>query len=793
MALLVPQKATAREAEEPLPELGEALESLRQFLGASAGWVCLHDAGMGLTFPVRRGEIPESWLRLQQSRESVWGFAVREGPTLINDLKPWPPLGEPPLRSLLSCPMSRGETIFGYVAVVNKPQGFSSQDAAVLQGMVHHMIRLLDRQQGGPAQAVELSAGWRRILDRAGQGILILDESGALIYANATWLDWTGFRAEDLLGRQAPFPFWVSPHDLVRALGMAAAVPASALPFCRQDQSLLWCQVETVTDQCDGRRLTVAFLQRTTAPARTPREPERAALVPLAGDEVSFGLALTDSRGRLLWSNSALARLIPGGLAPGPLPRSGFAPVSAAVLERLTGELAATEPGRMGNLVLQTGDTPLSLFWLTVRLPEGTGILFALTNEPEGFPLVTPGGSAVSLPLSHPTPSWLALLLEVDGTTDGWGPRWEKLTGLSSQDVEGSRSDLVLDWLFPQQTDRERVADCLLQPNPTGCQFILDLATPAGSRPLLCTFLPLPTVESAGAKKRRWLLLVGEPELFAGPGTPSRGFVRQFAQGLHTFLLHQLRVMDGFARMASERTDLSAEMMGWFRAIQSRCRGIDALLEDLTDLARETAGQRGVFPLADLVRAFFDEQTSGQSRPDYELRVELSEEATRVRVNPQLLRVVLRQLLMNAEQALSDGLRRIEVRVLPSGDTVRCEIHDTGAGLPVDDWTLALAPFFSTKGAFAPDPQRAAQEGTGLGLTVSRHLLALHDGQLELRGVSGEGTTATLILPRADTPDSESRAADALGDTVRLDPLTPPRGPHRHGEQPSPTRTPSSG
>ncbi len=448
MAHLVPQKATACQAEEPFPIVGEALESLRQFLGASAGWVCLHDAGAGLTFPVRRGTIPESWLRLQQARACVWGFAVREGPTLLNDLKPWPTLGEPPSRNLLSCPLRRGETIFGHVALVNKPQGFAAPDAAVLEGMAHHMTRLLDRLQAGPAPAVELSPGWRRILDQVGRGILILDESGTLIYANAIWLDWSGFSAEELLGRQAPFPFWLSQHALVRAM---SAAPSGTLPFRRQDDSLLWCQVETVTEGCDGRRLTVAFLQRTPEPVSSPREAERPA-------------------------------------------------VARPIVERYS-----------------------------------------------------------PLPLSYPTPSWLALLLEADGTTDGWGPRWEKLTGLSSQDLEGSRSDLVLDWLFPQQTDRERVADCLLQPDPTGCQFILELATPAGSRPLLCTFLLVPPIESAGAKKRRWLLLVGEPELFAGPGTPSRGFVRQFALGLHKYLLRQLQGIDELTRLALERGDPASE------------------------------------------------------------------------------------------------------------------------------------------------------------------------------------------------------------------------------------------
>jgi PAS domain S-box-containing protein len=393
MVIVVPETVRIRETSEALLSLSEALASLLDFIGATAGSVGLRDATGEVTFPVRRGEFPESWLLFQQSRTRVWGFAVCERPTLLNDLQPWTPLGEPPLYNLLCCPLRQGDTIVGHVALANKPQGFRSHDSAVLQGMAHHMIRLLDRPPARPRSAVTVPATWRHLLDRAAEGILILDDAGVLVYANATWLDWTGFRAEDLLGLLAPFPFWISPSDLVRAMSMTAAVPAEALPFRRHDQSLFWCQVETMTEEWDGRVMTVAFLRQSTALA--PAEHE---------------------------------------------------------------------------------------------------------DEP-------PAPSPPSPPLSD----WLPLLLEADGGIDGWGPQWEKRTGLSGFDVEGSRSELVLDWLFPQQHDRDRVADCFHQTPPTGCQLILELATPSGGQPLLCTFLPLPSTESAPTTRGRWLLLIGGP------------------------------------------------------------------------------------------------------------------------------------------------------------------------------------------------------------------------------------------------------------------------------------------
>jgi hypothetical protein len=103
----------------------------------------------------------------------------------------------------------------------------------------------------------------------------------------------------------------------------------------------------------------------------------------------------------------------------------------------------------------------------------------------------------------------LPLLLDLDQGIEGWDARWEERTGLSVHDVKDSRSDLVLDWLFPQQQDRNRVADCFHHPHPKGCQLTLEVAASNGSWPMLCTFLPLPAT-TATALPRRWVLLVGE-------------------------------------------------------------------------------------------------------------------------------------------------------------------------------------------------------------------------------------------------------------------------------------------
>src|SRR5215469_9432411 len=198
MTPLVPETVPDGKVSEALEGLRLALTSVVEYLGAGAGWVGLRTTSGGLTFPTCRGAFSASWLRLPQPQGSVWGILLGEVPAVLNDLRPWPILGDPPLCNLLSCPLIQGDRIIGHVALANKPRGFAEQDVAVLQGMAYHLVRLLDRRSVESSAAVELPPLWRRLLDGVAEGTLVLDESGTLVHINATWLAWTGFRSEEL-------------------------------------------------------------------------------------------------------------------------------------------------------------------------------------------------------------------------------------------------------------------------------------------------------------------------------------------------------------------------------------------------------------------------------------------------------------------------------------------------------------------------------------------------------------------------------------------------------------------
>jgi signal transduction histidine kinase len=85
------------------------------------------------------------------------------------------------------------------------------------------------------------------------------------------------------------------------------------------------------------------------------------------------------------------------------------------------------------------------------------------------------------------------------------------------------------------------------------------------------------------------------------------------------------------------------------------------------------------------------------------------------------------ELIADAEGHLREGETRRWMRI---------RISDTGAGITADNMGRLFEPFFTTK-----------QNGTGLGLAVTRRIIEEHNGTIEVESQPGKGTTFTLLLP----------------------------------------------
>lgn len=95
------------------------------------------------------------------------------------------------------------------------------------------------------------------------------------------------------------------------------------------------------------------------------------------------------------------------------------------------------------------------------------------------------------------------------------------------------------------------------------------------------------------------------------------------------------------------------------------------------------------------------------------------------------LRQILVNLLSNAVKFTERGVVKLAVKAVPMG--LRFEISDTGIGIPAEHLDEIFIPFHQVTGT-------KRQEGTGLGLPISRHLVEKMDSQLQVQSTVGEGT-----------------------------------------------------
>ena len=109
-----------------------------------------------------------------------------------------------------------------------------------------------------------------------------------------------------------------------------------------------------------------------------------------------------------------------------------------------------------------------------------------------------------------------------------------------------------------------------------------------------------------------------------------------------------------------------------------------------------------------------------------------------IQADPNKLKQVFINLLMNASQAMPDGGTLSVRTALVAGEEVEAVLTDTGPGIPADVRERIFEPFFSTK---------REGEGTGLGLYICRNIVAEHEGRLLLESEPGQGATFRVVLP----------------------------------------------
>lgn len=189
-----------------------------------------------------------------------------------------------------------------------------------------------------------------------------------------------------------------------------------------------------------------------------------------------------------------------------------------------------------------------------------------------------------------------------------------------------------------------------------------------------------------------------------------------------------------------------------FHRIRREASRLQRLVADLRELSWVEAGQVPVLPHPVEVRELA-EAAAARMRPQFQdkgiiLALDVPEGLPRVLADPDRIGQVLTNLLGNAIRYTSEG-GRVTIGARFGQGMVAIAVADTGAGIAPEHLPHLFDRFYRA------DPSRARSSGgSGIGLTIARHLVEAHGGAIQAESPGpGRGATFTFTLPSASGPD----------------------------------------
>jgi two-component system phosphate regulon sensor histidine kinase PhoR len=265
-----------------------------------------------------------------------------------------------------------------------------------------------------------------------------------------------------------------------------------------------------------------------------------------------------------------------------------------------------------------------------------------------------------------------------------------------------------------------------------------ELELPVSGRRLQVRALPLPagrvSLLMLDISRRRYLETVRQ-QFVANLSHEMRTPLAGLDLAVQT-LLTQLPA-DGDARLFVDR-------------INQESRRLQAILANLSQLAALDAEgievARGPFSVAELLDGIVANYRARASAAGVDLRVEAGDQRLQIMGDRGKTDQALRNIVDNALKFTHAG--EIVVSVRADDTRVEIAVRDTGLGIPPRDLPRIFERFYKV------DRARGGQPGSGLGLSIARHLVELQGGVITADSTPGAGTTVRVRLPRASLTSS---------------------------------------
>jgi len=227
---------------------------------------------------------------------------------------------------------------------------------------------------------------------------------------------------------------------------------------------------------------------------------------------------------------------------------------------------------------------------------------------------------------------------------------------------------------------------------------------------------------------------------------------------------HELRTPLALIRLYAETLELGRittreKKHQYYRIIRKESERLTALINNILDFSRIEAGRKEYefrdTDIADLVRNTLDSYRYQIEQQGFELDEAIDTELPAVRIDREAIARALVNLVNNALKYSKDD-KYIRVKLYRDNGSVKLEVADHGIGIARRDQAKIFEKFYR-----GGDPLVHNTKGSGLGLSLVRHITQAHGGEIEVESAPGAGSKFIMSLPLKPAVHQQHQTASA--------------------------------
>jgi signal transduction histidine kinase len=226
---------------------------------------------------------------------------------------------------------------------------------------------------------------------------------------------------------------------------------------------------------------------------------------------------------------------------------------------------------------------------------------------------------------------------------------------------------------------------------------------------------------------------------------------------------HELRTPLSLIRLYAETLEMGRltsveKYQEYYRIIRKESERLTALINNILDFSRIEAGRKEYdfreTDFRELVHNTLDSYRYQIEQHGFDYEEKIADDVPSLRVDREAMARSLVNLVNNALKYSQDR-KYIGVNLYRDNGSVKLEVVDHGIGIPAQEQGKIFEKFYRVG-----DPLVHNTKGSGLGLSLVRHIVQAHGGEISVESVPGQGSKFTIALP-VNTATRSIEAASA--------------------------------